>query len=111
MTLRPRRTLLATHLPCHAPPVPCPLQYITKLREEAFKPTPAKLYPVPHLVQQALQAVDPDVRREMCQNVIVTGGNSLFPGLAERLQAEINLLLSGVRWRLALLCRHCGAWP
>mmetsp|Transcript_45973 Transcript_45973/g.107350 ORF Transcript_45973/g.107350 Transcript_45973/m.107350 type:complete len:508 (+) Transcript_45973:93-1616(+) len=55
-------------------------------------------YPLPNnaralteLVTAAIAASDPDIRRELYSGIVLSGGCSLFPGLAERLQAELAL--------------------
>jgi len=35
---------------------------------------------------------DLDVRKELCDNIILSGGTTLIPGLAERLQSEVQSL-------------------
>ena len=45
------------------------------------------------LVYDAVQAMDPDIRTEMLNNIILCGGSSLLPGLDARLYAEITALI------------------
>lgn len=42
------------------------------------------------LVRHCVEACSLDVRAELLQNVLLCGGNSMFPNMAERLQAEIR---------------------
>lgn len=42
------------------------------------------------LVTAAIAASDPDIRRELYSGIVLCGGSSLFPGLPERLQAELG---------------------
>ncbi|CAN7941758.1 unnamed protein product, partial [Ixodes hexagonus] len=44
------------------------------------------------LVQRALQECSMDIRREMARSIYLSGGLTLLPGFAERLQAELDLL-------------------
>ncbi|GBL87914.1 Actin, plasmodial isoform, partial [Araneus ventricosus] len=37
---------------------------------------------------------DVDIRRDILENVLLSGGNTLFPGIAERLQNELQDLCS-----------------
>ena len=45
------------------------------------------------MVFEAIMACDVDVRRDMVENIVLTGGSSLFPGLKERLELELNRML------------------
>jgi actin len=47
-----------------------------------------------HLVSETVRRCDPDIRRDLCSNIVLGGGNTMFPGLAERLQAEVTALVS-----------------
>ena len=48
------------------------------------------------LVEQAFEKVDTDYKRELSQNIIVIGGNSLTNNLIERFQKELYITsLSG----------------
>ncbi|KAG0421684.1 hypothetical protein HPB47_002433 [Ixodes persulcatus] len=44
------------------------------------------------LVQRALQECSMDIRREMARSIYLSGGLTLLPGFAERLQAELDIL-------------------
>uniref|UniRef100_A0A1S4M122 Actin, putative n=1 Tax=Ixodes scapularis TaxID=6945 RepID=A0A1S4M122_IXOSC len=44
------------------------------------------------LVQRALQECSMDIRREMARSIYLSGGLTLLPGFAERLQAELDTL-------------------
>ena len=48
---------------------------------------------VHEMVFEAIMACDVDVRRDMAENIVLTGGTSLFPGLKERLELELNRML------------------
>ncbi len=41
------------------------------------------------LVIAAVEAADPDMRMELLQHVVLSGGNTCFPGFASRLQEEL----------------------
>ncbi|KAI0049580.1 actin-related protein Arp4p [Auriscalpium vulgare] len=45
---------------------------------------------IPTLISQALAACDPDMRQVLMGNVVLSGGGSLFAGLAERLNNELS---------------------
>ena len=46
----------------------------------------------PELVQSAIQCCDPDIRKDLYGNVVLAGGNTLFPGIADRMQKELTAL-------------------
>ncbi|CAM9102360.1 unnamed protein product [Phaeothamnion confervicola] len=68
--------------------------------------------PLQQLVHAALAASDADARREMCGNMLLSGGSSLFPGMPERLAEEAaRLLPSALRVKvLAPQERRFAAW-
>ena len=42
------------------------------------------------MIQNSINQTDVDIRRELFGGIILTGGTSLMPGFAERLQRSIN---------------------
>ena len=48
---------------------------------------------LPRMIYDAVQACDPDLRRELFSNMLLCGGGSLFPGLASRLYTEVSLMV------------------
>ena len=46
-----------------------------------------------HTTYNSVMACDIDIRKELFQNVILSGGTSMFPGLPERLQSELTALV------------------
>eukprot|EP01119_Soliformovum_irregulare_P024976 TRINITY_DN9104_c0_g1_i1.p1 TRINITY_DN9104_c0_g1~~TRINITY_DN9104_c0_g1_i1.p1 ORF type:complete len:403 (+),score=109.12 TRINITY_DN9104_c0_g1_i1:79-1287(+) len=65
--------------------------------ELAFNPTPLMkregaedFVPIQNLIQNCITKCDADVRRELSQSIIVTGGTSLLPQFAERLHREVT---------------------
>jgi len=46
------------------------------------------------IIFDAIMACDIDVRKDMIENIVVTGGSSLFPGLKERVEKEVNDMLA-----------------
>ena len=57
--------------------------------------------PITHLVRQALNGVDIDVRSSLLSNIIVTGGSSLMPGLVERLHSELYTVIPGSKIKIS----------
>lgn len=45
------------------------------------------------LVHRAITSCDINVRRDLFANIVLAGGNTMFPGLAERLTAELTHLV------------------
>lgn len=45
------------------------------------------------LTVKAIMACSIDMRKQMCRNIYLSGGGSMSPGLAERLQAEVSELV------------------
>jgi len=71
--------------------------------------------PVHEIIFDAIMACDIDVRRDMIENIVVTGGSSLFPGLKERLEKEVNAMLAeaGIKLRANVILpeeRHYAVW-
>jgi actin-related protein len=56
-----------------------------------------------NLVAEALQRVDVSMMPELAQNIILTGGGSIFPGLGERLHAELRLKFPSLPMKVHLL--------
>jgi len=44
-----------------------------------------------HMVAESVNACDVDIRKELYNNLILTGGTSLIPGFGARLTNELNL--------------------
>ncbi len=47
---------------------------------------------VHELIYNAIMKSDVDIRREVYSNIVLTGGTTMFPGFAERLQRELTAL-------------------
>lgn len=45
------------------------------------------------LTVKAIMACSIDIRKQMCRNIFLSGGGSMSPGLAERLQEEVSELM------------------
>ena len=50
---------------------------------------------IPRNVFDAIHKTDRDIRDDLYANVVLSGGNTLFPGFAERLHKEIAALAPG----------------
>jgi len=46
------------------------------------------------MVHESILRCDPDIRRDMYSNVLLTGGSSLYEGLSERLYNELSIKVS-----------------
>jgi len=47
-----------------------------------------------HMVLDSVESVDVDLRKELYGNVVLSGGNTLFPGTPNRLTKEVGGILS-----------------
>jgi actin beta/gamma 1 len=56
-----------------------------------------------HLVAEVLKGVDVSMMPELAQNIILSGGGSIFPGLGERLHAELRMKFPGLPMKVHLL--------
>jgi actin-like protein 6A len=68
-----------------------------------------------HMINDAISKVDFDLRRELYQNITVTGGVSLIPGLTDRLAKELEALVhSSFKVRVVAAAtpaeRQFGSW-
>merc|ERR1712083_338878 len=65
-----------------------------KCAELLFKPELiGKEFPGIHkLIFKSITACDIDVRRELYQNVVLSGGSTMFPGIQERVRNELTEL-------------------
>jgi len=76
------------------------------------EPTGEAILPVQQLVLKVVQQCDADLRKDLFAGLVVTGGNSLMSGFAERLQKELADL-SAYKCKLvqtAGIERRCGTW-
>eukprot|EP00823_Brevimastigomonas_motovehiculus_P003264 TRINITY_DN1973_c0_g1_i1.p1 TRINITY_DN1973_c0_g1~~TRINITY_DN1973_c0_g1_i1.p1 ORF type:complete len:522 (+),score=171.06 TRINITY_DN1973_c0_g1_i1:80-1645(+) len=48
---------------------------------------------LPHMIQSSIESCDIDIRKELYQGVLVTGGNTLFPGFGSRVQRELAKII------------------
>ena len=67
---------------------------------------------LPDLVTASLTKCDVDIRKALCANIVVTGGNTLFEGFVDRLKKDIvNFLPNPYPVHIsALPDRQYGAW-
>ncbi len=54
------------------------------------------------MVHDSLKLCDPEIRKELCCNLLVVGGGALFKGLTKRLSNELASMIPMVR--LPVLC-------
>ncbi|KAH7101183.1 actin 2 [Auriculariales sp. MPI-PUGE-AT-0066] len=62
--------------------------------EALFRPSMLGLESLPahESIYAAIMGCDMDIRRDLYQNVILSGGTTMYPGLAERIQSELTHL-------------------
>lgn len=65
------------------------------------------------MITDSIGLCDVDIRRELCSGVVVTGGNTLYPGFIDRLTTELGACLPQkvkiISSNIATE-RRCGAW-
>ena len=54
----------------------------------------SKCKSLPTLLLQSIENVDLNFRSKACQNILLTGGSSIIKGLTERLEKEMNEMIS-----------------
>ena len=47
---------------------------------------------IQELTWKSIQSSDVDVRKDLCKNIILSGGTTMYPGIADRMQKEITAL-------------------
>lgn len=66
------------------------------------------------MVKSALSSTEVDIRPQLLQNIIITGGSSLIPGLEARLQLEMQQIYQGAKIRITAagntVERKCASW-
>ncbi|KAF8954485.1 Actin-like 6A [Entomortierella lignicola] len=69
---------------------------------------------LPRLIFNSAQSCDIDFRPTLFSNVVLTGGNTLFPGFADRLHWELNSIPHSYKVKLHApgntVERKCGSW-
>jgi len=65
--------------------------------ELLFKPTlnGKSCNSIQDLSWKSIQSSDVDVRKDLCKNIILSGGSTMFAGLPERLKNEVQALAPG----------------
>ncbi|CDS03258.1 hypothetical protein LRAMOSA00660 [Lichtheimia ramosa] len=99
-----------------------------KIPESLFQPQQFLRKPVPgitqqqidsslgmhHLIFSSINNCDIDLRPLLFNNIVVTGGNSLFPGFNERLNYELPMLAPGSKVKIHAVGnqteRKCSSW-
>merc|ERR1719221_1662106 len=51
-----------------------------------------EVLPIHQAVWDVIQKCDIDLRADLAENIVLAGGNTMFPGFAERLQKELENL-------------------
>jgi actin-related protein len=64
------------------------------------------------MVFQTSMKCDADIRRDLCGSIVLSGGNTMFPGIAERMTKEITAMVPST-WKIkvvAPLYRKYSVW-
>ena len=72
----------------------CALFGLLNRRIQATNPNLPKA--LPQLISASVTSCDPDIRQVLLSNVVLGGGGSLFVGLADRLNSELNRIFNHV---------------
>jgi len=67
---------------------------------------------LPDLAWSSVQKADIDVRKELCKNIIMSGGSTMYEGIADRLKQElVNRAPAGAEIRIvASADRKYAVW-
>jgi actin-related protein len=62
--------------------------------EALFRPALAGIddYGIHELIYRATMRCDPCIRRDIYSNIVLAGGTTMLPGIADRMQKELNIL-------------------
>ena len=88
-----------------------------QIPEVLFTPS-ASVPGLAEMIQACLSLCDVDIRPALANNIVLTGGGSLIPGLYERLSFELSHNPISNKWRIhtgstgiaGQMERKCGAW-
>jgi len=63
------------------------------------------------MVHQVLNKCDIDIRSHIAESIVLSGGSSMFPGLSNRMQKELEILSPYLEWKvIAAPERKFSAW-
>ena len=65
---------------------------------------------VHHALHAAIMCCRPDIRKGLCANISLGGGNTLFPGLSERISREMRVLMPTVELKVIPPENAMTAW-
>ena len=76
-----------------------------KLRSECFRCPEPIFQPsllglgesLPLIIERTINKCDEDLRKHLSRNIVLVGGNTMFPGMSDRLYAELSLISQGKR--------------
>lgn len=75
---------------------------------------PTKAQTIPELIKAAVSGVDIDLRANLLQNIVITGGTTLTIGFTDRLVNEVQALYPGARVKIQAAGltseRRFGSW-
>ncbi|KAI8995928.1 actin family [Gaertneriomyces semiglobifer] len=84
-------------------------KFVLKDPSDASENTPIS---ITDLVQNSINACDPDLRTQLYPNVVLTGANTLLPGFADRVHSELLTAAPGTKIQAAGLTteRRFSPW-
>lgn len=84
------------------------------LTGEGSPSTPNQNETIPGLVSSSLSAVDADVKAQLLNNIVVTGGTSLIQGMTDRINLDLMGAYAGTKVRVNapgnVIERRSAAW-
>jgi len=63
-----------------------------------------------HVIADVIKSCDDDLRGMMMENIVLTGGTTMFPGITERLEKELSILMPQKCSIIAAPNRKNSAW-
>ncbi|VVT44179.1 uncharacterized protein SAPINGB_P000330 [Magnusiomyces paraingens] len=96
-----------------APPVPPPTPAYM-LNDVRPIPPFSRTLGLSDLIVSAINACDVDIRPNLANNIVITGGGSLLQGLTDRVNQDLSHALAGLKIRIYapghVTERSCAAW-
>ena len=63
------------------------------------------------MVSDSIDQCDVDIRRELWNGIVITGGNTFYPGIVERLKADLSSVHTiKPIYSNSSIERRCSAW-
>lgn len=61
---------------------------------------------------QSIKQCDVDIRKDLYSNIVLSGGTTMFPGIADRMSKEITALApTAMKIKVGSRRAHAAVWP